>query len=456
MGSSARGPVQRNQSEAPAASADPEELAEAIEAAGALSGLFTASYGLQTCALRPSGEATCWGRDSFPPDGPEGVFVGITHGFAHVCGLRASGEVECWEHELWGFDGEIEVPEEVFVAVDAAHRTCGVSRDGAVECWGDVRELLEGVEPLAADVAFPGGTFSSVSVGAAHVCGLRPGGEAACWGTNWFGQAQAPTGPFVSVDAGMSHSCGLRPDGTIDCWGEDSRDAAILTVGGFRFGGDEAAYVADQRDMDDDIEEWLFTPSRAALMDLEGAVPEADLRQEMARRAATWEPPGGPFVAVSAGDGFTCGLRLDGEVACWGFFAREEPRIPLEIYAEVYGSRLRDFHDTTKADLAAGAEQFHSRFYALYESLYGARVWELDPAESLIAGPAWIPVESMIADVEVIAPPPGPFVTIEAGSRRVCGLRPDGEIDCWGLEVEGSTPPPGPFATAPITVAATP
>ena len=38
--------------------------------------------------------------------------------------------------------------------------------------------------------------------------------------------------------------------------------------------------------------------------------------------------------------------------------------------------------------------------------------------------------------------------------RQACGLRPDGELDCWGLESENSAPPPGPFATAPITAAA--
>ena len=100
-----------------------------------------------------------------------------------------------------------------------------------------------------------------------------------------------------------------------------------MTVGAFRFGGDEAAYVADSRD----TEEWTLFPSPVAFMDLEGAVPEAELREEMTRRAAGWEPPGGPFVSVSAGDGVHVrSASSDAEVACWGYFAREEPRIPLD------------------------------------------------------------------------------------------------------------------------------
>lgn len=264
---------------------------------------------------------------------------------------------------------------------------------------------------------------------------------------NWFGQADAPSGRFVAVDAGMSHSCGLRADGRVECWGEDSRDAAELMSSGFEFGGDEAAYVAHQRGS----EEWVVRPSSAALMDLRGAVPEAEPREEMVRRAVGWEPPEGPFVAVSAGDGFTCALRLDGEAACWGYFAREEPRIPLEVYAEVYGERLWDFHDTTKGDLITGTMRFNRRFYPFYESLYGTRVWELDPSEYLIAVPGWLPIETMVTDLELIDPPPGPFIAVEAGFRRACGLRPDGDLDCWSLSDEDSTPPPGPFATSPIT-----
>ena len=425
-------------------------MAEAIDASTALSGLLSSPNIVRSCALRPDGMVECWGSDGSSPVA-EGVFVSISVGRRYGCGLRLSGEVDCWgDSNLYG---EMDAPDGTFTAVRAAlRRTCGLRRDGSAQCWGGGQELPTGVTPIAPDVEFPGIRFTDISVGRGHVCGLRPDGEAACWGTNWFGQAAPPPGPFAAIDAGVSHSCGLRPDGSVVCWGEDSLDAAKLMTVGFMFGGDETAYLADRRD----TEEWVLYPETDVFMDLEGAVPESELREEMARHAATWEPPEGPFIAVSAGSGFTCGLRVDGEVECWGYFAREEPRIPLQVYSEVYGERLRDFHDITTASAEAGVAFFDPRFYPLYESLYGARVWELDPAEYLIVAPGVFSIDSIIANIELVDPPPGPFIAVEAGTWRACGLRPDGEIDCWGLDGEHSTPPPGPFATTPISATAAP
>ena len=65
------------------------------------------------------------------------------------------------------------------------------------------------------------GTFSMISAGVFHTCGVRTDGTLACWGYNNYGQATPPAGTFTEVSAGWWHTCGVRTDGTLACWGSN-------------------------------------------------------------------------------------------------------------------------------------------------------------------------------------------------------------------------------------------
>ena len=68
----------------------------------------------------------------------------------------------------------------------------------------------------------PAGTFTQVSAGARHTCGLRTDGRVVCWGDNSSGQLQVPsTGVtrFRAVEAGSYHTCAITTTGTTRCWG---------------------------------------------------------------------------------------------------------------------------------------------------------------------------------------------------------------------------------------------
>jgi len=63
--------------------------------------------------------------------------------------------------------------------------------------------------------------FQAVDCGDNHTCGLDLEGGIRCWGTNQFGQGNAPAGKFLEVKAGMMNSCAQGEDGRLSCWGSD-------------------------------------------------------------------------------------------------------------------------------------------------------------------------------------------------------------------------------------------
>ena len=69
--------------------------------------------------------------------------------------------------------------------------------------------------------------FASVSAGLLHSCGVRIGGSVVCWGSNLYGQTDAPVGSFLEVTTGHRFSCGIKTDRTVSCWGLDNTPASV-------------------------------------------------------------------------------------------------------------------------------------------------------------------------------------------------------------------------------------
>jgi alpha-tubulin suppressor-like RCC1 family protein len=177
------------------------------------------------CGLTAAGEVWCWGdneqggqlgdgttQDRLAPTKvvmPAGVtFASISISGHHSCALTATGAPYCWG---WNSRGQLgdgtqssrSIPTAVvmpagvtFTSIDAGYyNTCALAVGGVAYCWGrnvfgevgDGSTASQRLTPVP--VAMPVGvTFASIVTGWNHSCGLSPGGQAWCWGTNSRGQ----------------------------------------------------------------------------------------------------------------------------------------------------------------------------------------------------------------------------------------------------------------------------
>src|SRR5213078_4074611 len=201
--------------------------------AAALSFADIGAGAYHTCGRTTAGAAFCWGYGGFGQIGngsmsetptPQAVAGGFTFdtvsvGGIHTCGLTAGGAAYCWGGDSYGQLG---------IGVDTA---------ALVPCtFGPCSRT-----PLAAAASL---TFTSLGTGILHTCGLTTSGAAYCWGSNIVGQlgigsdtapdlcAGGGTTPcsrtplpvaggltFTRLSVGYAHTCGLATDAAWYCWG---------------------------------------------------------------------------------------------------------------------------------------------------------------------------------------------------------------------------------------------
>jgi len=223
----------------------------------------------------------------------------------------------------------------VTVLTAGLNHTCAVS-GGPSYCWGDNSSAQfgnGGAVPSSAPMLVTSPvTFTSLTAGSAHSCGLTAAGAAYCWGANAAGQVGDGTTAqrivptlvfgghiFTALSAGGAHTCGLRVDGAILCWGSGANGrlgtggtigfpVPVLAAGGHSFQSVSAGVAHTCGVRDDGIVLCWGANSNGRLGDgtgLDQSVP-------------TPVSGGTVYSAVAAGGAHTCAITPGGMGFCWG------------------------------------------------------------------------------------------------------------------------------------------
>jgi len=262
--------------------------------------------GAHTCALDGEGAAYCWGSNvtgalgtgnTAASSAPIAVdtdlrFASIGAGNSHSCALTATGAAFCWGSNAFGAVGS-ETSESCMitptrVAACATRPTpvsggyaftalevglwngCGLTSDGVARCWGNnlYGQMGTGVigparnvapRPIVTDVR-----FATLSVGAAHMCGIAITGVAYCWGYNQYGAlgtgtmrsallpvAVATGGrQFTAIAANdgnsiANHTCAVDADSQMYCWGANTAGQLGIDVGPAACGSGRLAFPCE-------------------------------------------------------------------------------------------------------------------------------------------------------------------------------------------------------------------
>ena len=242
---------------------------------------------------------------------------------------------------------------------------CGLQADGTALCWGN---NINGSLNVPAER-----TFRRISAGLNFACGLRIGGAITCWGENDAGQSSPPAGRFDEIAVGRKHACALD-DGALICWGRNFPDGVetiqeIPPLSTIQAGADFTCGLTPDADMAC----WNNNPSELAITP-------------------------GPFIALAAGLHHACAIKLDSRVFCGE-----------EYHAHTFH---RSQPPPTKFVQIAGG-WFHT-----------CGITEISDIECWGSGVRGAPGERLSA-------PEGKFTSISIGWRNSCALSADGHAVCW-------------------------
>jgi alpha-tubulin suppressor-like RCC1 family protein len=427
-----------------------------------------------TCGVSTSGAAYCWGNhydgevgdgtdtydadlmnESLPRPTPTAVvgghtFAQISAGGQHTCGLTTAGAAHCWGNGLSGQLGDgiqhapakspsAVVGDRTYSQISAGgHHTCAQTPSGEAWCWGSNYDGQLGDGYYQTQSASPravvgGHTFTQISTGNRHSCGMTPSGEAYCWGYNYNGQVglfpyrdlvphavpapaqvKAPQLALAQISTGGHHTCALASWGEAFCWGWNlygqlgdgttGRRSTPGAVGGLEFAQISAGMAHTCGLTSAGAAYCWGNNERGQLGDgTTGARPSpVRVQGEYV------------FTRISSGHWHTCALTASGQAYCWGADGVIEYHTPGLVLG-----------GTTFTQLSAGDR------YTCALGEETAYCWGSNPAGQLGNGTTLTHPDPTPVSGELT------FTEVSAGASHACGRTTSEEAYCWGWNYHG-------------------
>lgn len=281
-----------------------------------------------------TGTTADMGPDVPPP--AKGPWSEVAAGEEHTCAINMEGRIRCW-----GGDAEGEISDaprsKGWHGIAAGNGFgCALAADGTPTCWGNDR-WQQTVPPV-------GKTYSQISAGYYHVCGVElPNGAVSCWGYTYKAQTEGPgdSDGWVQVAAGLYYGCARKGIGTknVTCWGQPY-NGEDMPPGGLVYAVDLAVSVEQFGDLSLAISDGGSTYRwglGGTAYDLDDVVEVSN--GTLCKRHSTGvvdclnlqSPPVDKlFAKLGPGWDHQCGILMDDTLYCWGDPSNTKTQVPIE------------------------------------------------------------------------------------------------------------------------------
>ncbi len=217
----------------------------------------------------------------------------------------------------------------------------------------------------------------------------------------------------VALAAGRNHACALKPGGTVECWGETGSDV---------LDGPEGTFTT------------VISPACSG-----GGYWRECMSMSQSGPLGT----DGTFTAISAGNEFSCGIRADRTVVCWGSNGSGQSDAPEGTFTTISSGHEHSCGVKSGGSVACWGSNGEGRSDAP-EGTFTTISSGHEHSCGVKSGGSvvcWGSNGSGQSDA-----PEGTFTIISSGYKHSCGIKTDRTVACWGDNETGqSDPPEGTF-----------